>query len=240
MQTIGRVRMEQNRGFLDQCSRKGWLETFSEPELRPEAWVDIMHGFLDQQVQNMPYFYWMAKFVSIYQLAHWLPQYVNGFLSLSRLRPGDVFDLTMVTQPRASPLFQGSTGFDAPPISRTLGIGANFILRELIRLEILDRRDERLWRYCYVPSLRVRRLIAMVTGDERLLADATGQPWEKSAQISEVLQKILGEDASFGRTFDIPFSLLSDSRYSNVRIQLLGDELATDLDVADNDSDCED
>jgi hypothetical protein len=239
MQTIGHAGAEQNRGFLQLCGNRGWLDTFSQPELRPEAWMGIMHEFLDQQAQDMPFFHWMGQFVSIYQLAHWLAQYVRGFLAMNRLRPGEPFDLTMVTQPRTSPLFQGGTGFDAPPISRTLGIGANFVLRELVRLNLLDRQDDRLWKFCYVPTLRVRRLVAAITGKESLLADTSGRPWERSEDIYRVLHDFIGDEANFGFAFDIPFIMLSDSRYSGIKTKMLGDAIAAQLKIIEGNVDSE-
>jgi hypothetical protein len=180
-----------------------------------------MHQFLEREAQEIEYFHWMAQFVSIYQFAHWLPQYVNAFLSVDRLSVGSDFDLTMITQPRTSSMFQQASGFDAPPISRTLGIGANFVLRELVRLGILRRDDKRLWRCCFVPSRRVKRLLFAITSDPKLDDNNYSRPWELSYVIHELLAGFLSDESHFGYTFDIPLLLLSDNRYEGIRTELL-------------------
>jgi len=218
---MGRTRLEQNRGFIDLCERKGWLDIFSAPDLKSEEWLGVMHQFLEEKTQEIEYFHWMGQFVSIYQLAHWLPQYVSAFLSVDRLSTDSDFDLTKITQLRTSSMFQQASGFDAPPISRTLGIGASFVLRELVRLNHVRRDDKRLWKCCFVPSHRVKRLLFAITGDPKLDDNNNGRPWELSYVIHELLQGFLSDKAHFDYAFDIPLLLLSDNRYEGIRTELL-------------------
>ena len=236
MHTMGRVSAGQNRGFLERCMNRGWFDTFAAAPERDggfQPWARVFGDYLDEQVEQQEYFFWMGQFLSIYQLSRWLPSYVNAFWGLRRLPPPaqyPTFDLLHVTRLRASPLFEGSTGFDAPPISRVLGIGACFVLRELVRWGHLPREDARLWPSCYVPTRRTRLLISRITGDAALESGLEAEPWRRGAMIFSALSRYLPRDrVLFDAAFDLPFAILSDARFTAEAQQELGADLPTDL-----------
>ena len=231
MHTMGRVTIHQNRGFLDYCQARGWLDTICAPPQGGEGlgpWAGIFQSYLEDQVEEQDYFFWMGQFLSLYQLSRWLPVYVRSFLSMGRLRSVAEYpavDLTHFTRLRSSPVFEGSTGFDAPPVSRTLGSGACFVVRELVRRALLPQDDPRLWPHCYVPSRRVRLLVSRITG-ENLVQDQNGtQPWERSQRIYQVLLRYLPRDMiHFGHAFDLPFLILTQPAHADTAARLAGAE----------------
>ena len=227
MHTIGRVRPEAHRGFLDLCEEKGWLDTFSSPTDQLDTWMKVLIDYLDRNVADSPYLHWMGRFAGIFQLAHWLPDYVESYLAIGRVK--EPFELGGILNLRTSSLMQGS-GRDAPPVTRTLGIGACFVIRELVRNGHLANNHAH--RHCYVPTARVRGLLTRLgcPGLEDGYRSA-GERIKASAMIHRYLVQHLGEPKStFHGDFDLPFVALSEPKYRPDRERILGSGVDEDLD----------
>lgn len=232
MHTMGRTKFEQHRGFVQKCEDTGWLRTISQPSMEPKEWIRAVHGYFEDQAQDSEYLLWMRQlFVPAYQFARWLPAYANSFLWATRLPQHASFAMDKVTRPRTNEDFRGTTGFDAPPVARTLGIGASFVLRELVRTAE-DRGDHScLHPWCFVPYGRVRRLVNEIAGRE---APSWGQVSECSKQMHDFLAGKLGQSAAaFDRSFDIPLLMLTQRRYASKREELL--QLSLEFDDEDID-----
>jgi hypothetical protein len=201
--TMGRIRQEQNKSFLNKCDREGWLETFSQPGQDPAIWLQVLKDYFDQESTEIEFHLWMKQlFVVIFQFAKWLPEYTDSFLAINQYRTP--FPLTDILRPRTNPTFQGG-GPDAPPITRTLGMGANFVVRELVRNGVITNKHA--VQHCYVPFLSLRRLIIRLSCD---LDDHQNNPWNTSTHIYRHLVKHLGpERATFDGAFDIPLFIIS-------------------------------
>jgi len=123
-------------------------------------------------------------------------------------------DITLV---RSSQRFQGG-GIDAPRIDRALGIGACFVMREIVRGRIVSQPLAH--RHCYVPSRRIRNFFS------ELGCNLDGQHGPQvSILIHEFIVRFLGhEKASFEDSFDLPFIRLLDSKGN--QHDILGREIA--------------
>lgn len=227
---FGRVTDQQNRDFLRLCDDRGWLDILSGPADSPSDWFGVMDEYLDSLQGEARYFQWMNQFLAFYQLARWLPAYARAFEAVTR--PGvsldTLFDIGDIANLRTSHVFAGSTGFDAPPCSRTLGMGAHFVLREALRARRRHESDvyavsPALVQIAYVPTLRVRRLLSGITGRTQLLDDRTPREVH-SKQIAKLLSEHLGNDSTFDGYFDIPLLALMWNDFRSTRDQLLGEE----------------
>ena len=203
LHTMGRVRPEQHQSFIRLWRNNRWLQIVADPQRNLQSWVEIVVDFLDQPGETIRFFDWMRQFVSIIQLAHWLQDYGDAFLAIDQLN-GPLL-MTDITRLRYSSQFQGSD-LDAPSIDRTLGIGACFVVRELMRLGILS--SVHAYPHCYTPVRRVRNLLESI-GCPGLDSDAS-QCWEQSVAIYEFLSEYLGECATFNGAFDIPFLIIAE------------------------------
>jgi hypothetical protein len=153
----------------------------------------------------------MRLFVPLFQLSEWLDEYAAIFLQLDRQRTP--VHLHQLLSPNANPHLTG-TGIGAPPLGRTLGIGACFVLRELVRLRILSNRA--VHEHCYVPSRAVRWFLHQLGCPG--LEDDQARP-EMSRDVHRFLIGHLGaERAAFGRSFDIPLLLLAEDRELQSRV----------------------
>lgn len=203
--TMGRTRSGQHRTFLESCEQRGWLRVFSDPDSRAEDWIRVLEEYLEEQVEDAPYYQWMKQFISIYQVSKYLDGYVNSLLEIDRYAPG-AFSIDHIREPMASPEQQGG-GYAVPSLRRALGIGICFILREMNRMGLVRNPD--IQRYCYVPSKRVRDIFTDHLGLSSLLI-------ENGIQASQLIHGFLTENlgaekATFRGSFDLPFLTLADN-----------------------------
>jgi hypothetical protein len=216
MHTLGRTRPWQDSGFLRLCHDHGWLDTFARPTEQLDWWMEVLVEYLQDQVKHSEYFLWMSRFVGLFQLSHWLPEYAELFLRIDgRRRP---FQLGTLLAPRADM----NSPADAPPLTKVLGIGACFVARELARAHVIDPTNPALQDHCYPPVGRVRGLLVELGCTElvdppRTIEERLGQ----SRIIHEFLCQHIGpERAHFGHTFDLPLLEVADDR--ELRARFLG------------------
>lgn len=166
--------------------------------------MQVLEEYLDEGTGALDYYQWMKQFVVIFQISRWLPEYVDAFLNVNRFTAP--FGLDEIVSPRRSPRFSGG-GPDAPSLTRGLGMGACFVLRELTRLRVL--RQPLAYRYCYVAPVRVCVLLeALGCPGLQVLSAA-----DRSSGVREFVGTHLGaERATFGLAFDLPLLAVADDR----------------------------
>jgi hypothetical protein len=196
---FGRVRNEQNRAFLDFLHDRGWWHTISEvhPDQGAEQWMAILREYAQTNLISAEYEQWMDSFPRLYRLARWCDDYVALFRGLQYRSPQEARQL--LTPAGDSSLSGSGFGFDAPTLHRTLRIGHNLVVRELLRAGVLH--SETAQSMAYMPGAAVVELLGEL-----------GYPdLQDSQAIHDVLVKELGsvELASFGGDYDIPLILLA-------------------------------
>jgi len=234
MHTLGRTRPWQDSGFLRLCRDHGWLDTFARPTEQLDSWMEVLVEYLQDQVQHADYFLWMSRFVGLFQLSHWLPEYAELFLRIDGRR--EPFQLGTLLTPRADM----NSPADAPPLTKVLGIGACFVARELARAEVINPTNPQLQDHCYPPVGRVRKLLIELgctrLGDPpRTIEERLGQ----SRIIHEFLCQHIGpERAHFGHTFDLPLLEVADDRELKARfLGQAGDR--AEFDVQDDETEAD-
>lgn len=206
LHTAGRTQDVQHRDAILQFKSKKWWDVFIQqnPQAAPEQWMHVLDEYLQDQFHGSQYESWMMRFVTIYRFACWLDDYSNSWLAIQQ--QSTRFSLEDVLNTATSHVHAGG-GVSAPRLSRTLGIGANFILRELVRHKVLNSASAIVSsEHCFVPHLRVRKLfnkLGMQLEEEH--ADIT-----QSQKIYDFIAIFLGkEKAIFDWDFDIPFQIIA-------------------------------
>ena len=182
--------------------------------------MGVLDQYIDHQVDQQDYEQWMMRFPIIYKLARHLDDYVEVLLQLRRLRKP--FDLVEKLTPWADPDQQGG-GVGAAALPRTLGFGANFVIRELIRYRVID--SPHLREHAFVPYRRVRRLIAEMGCPE---VEWTQPRLRISPMIADFLRQHMHDEAkvSFLGDFDIPLKIVAEDW--GLQLELLGRPLSED------------
>ncbi|MBC1271039.1 hypothetical protein GNF07_28820, partial (plasmid) [Trichormus variabilis FSR] len=225
--TMGRTKHEQHRDFIRFCLKRYWWEIFTEnnPSALSKKWMEVLNEYMDDQIEDTTWYYWMEKFPSIYRIANYLNEYIDSFLSIENIQTN--FNLHHITAPRTNPAFQGG-GADAPPLP--LGIGANFVLRELVRLEVINPITElSVHQHCFVPRANVRRLLIRLG-----CQDLSKPDYKTSTIIYKFLKReferlgLQGEPI-FHHCFDIPFELYPEEPSRANRLNLAKIQVRDDV-----------
>jgi hypothetical protein len=97
-------------------------------------------------------------------------------------------------------------GVDAAPVNRSLGIGVNWLIRELVRHGVYRREDESLLAPdCWASTQRVRMFL------NGLGADVGDQPNITSSRVIHdfVVEHIGTDRARFDGDFDLPLQIVT-------------------------------
>ena len=201
-QSLGRTRDEQHRGFIELSHDEGWWDVFKMPG-DDAAWMNVLRVWQDQSVHEIEYRLWMSLFPTIYQLSRYQDVYVRLLKSAGR-RPDDLYQVTRLLAPRADEALTGAgTHFDAPPAP--LNMGLHWVLRELVRLEVVQ--GEHLYPDCWVPSEQVLVFLQPLGLPDGGLAN-----FEKARIIDDFLTTALGtETPNLHLAFDIPLRHIAEN-----------------------------
>ncbi|QDZ39824.1 hypothetical protein FRE64_07640 [Euhalothece natronophila Z-M001] len=204
--TMGRTIKPQHKGFIELCEEKGWWETFKQPnpQENSEKWFKVLDEYIEKLKQDTKWYYWMEKYPHIYQISKYLDVYQDLFLKADRWSQkwGNQFSLQKLVSPRSNEQLSGG-GLDAPPLS--IGMGANFVLRELIRLEVIEPTPD-LIPYCFVPRKQIRENLSYL-GCQNIDQENYDKYDKMSKSIYYFLEKNGVEDCTFNNSFDIAIEL---------------------------------
>jgi len=202
--TIGRVGTAAYRNFIEDCMKKEWMATFINMNASSDDWINVLESYVEtiREDNDANYQYlFMRQFVTIYTLSRHLPQYMEVFQGVDRINRR--FSIDQIIDPNRSEIYSGS-GYPAiPSLSKTLGIGTGFVMRELVRQKVINSPFA--FEHCYSPVARVRKLF----NELGLELDGIPHP-DQSVKIYNFLTSELGEEqATFENSFDIPFLIIA-------------------------------
>ncbi len=205
--SYGRTTDAQHRGFVDRGVREGWWTELAEsrPPADAAAWLARLQAWSSADQTSEVFGMWRGSFVALYTVARWLDRYARLMLKLPDII-ADVdgrVSLRELMDPAYSPTVR-RLGIDAAPLARTLGIGANWMIRELLRAGVYRRGV--LAPYAWMSSRRVRDFLVRAGGPALHEADP-----DHSRQIHEFVVKELGTQAAkFDGDYDLPLQLRTD------------------------------
>ena len=209
-QSLGRTQDEQHRAFIERGQREGWWQALAVSELpgNVQPWLDRLERWSAPEQIDQEFFLWRRALVDLYTFCRGLDEYVEIITRLPHLvRDGGQVSLDVILRPSFAPIL-GPLGLDAAPINRSLGIGVNWMVRELLRHGVYEADDSILMApYCWAPTGRVRGLLNALGADVGVEADMDVSP----AIYSFVALHIGADHASFAGDFDLPLQLITRS-----------------------------
>lgn len=213
-QSFGRTQDGQHRRFIEHGMNAGWWAELARPiadDDRP--WRDRLRQWTSpspderRKLPGQEHIRWKRTLVDLYAIARGLEDFVLLLREFPRfVDENDHVLLNQVLVPE-SKLAQELGIQNAPPIDRTLGIGANWLMRELICNGVYDSDQAPLIeRYCWMPSKRVRVLL------RALGADVTDSA--VSERIYDfVVAELDDSRARFYGDYDLPLQIITRSDY---------------------------
>ena len=209
-QSLGRTQDEQHRAFIERGQREGWWQALavSEPPGNVQPWLDRLERWSAPEQIDQEFFLWRRTLVDLYTFCRGLDEYVEIINRLPHLvRDRGQISLDVILRPSFAPIL-GPLGLDAAPINRSLGIGVNWMVRELLRHGVYEADDAILMApYCWTPTGRVRELLNALGADVGVEADMDVSP-----EIYDFVVLHIGADhARFADDFDLPLQLITRS-----------------------------
>lgn len=228
---MGRTSHESNRNFIRFCIDRGWWDIFSraDPQSQHSEWMNVLDQYIDRQVDRTQWNYWMEKFPSIYRTARYLDQYIHIFRTINQ---HTFINLDQITKPATNPAFQGSA-LIAPPLN--LGIGVNFVIRELVRLDVIQP-TEQVIQHCFVPRYNVRRLLTLLGCSGLDNPNPTYSGFISRFLAEKINELSLNISPTFENAFDIPFELYSGNSERVRDLQLDSISIREDYDFIDEEN----
>lgn len=219
--TLGRTHDGAHRNFITSAQQEGWWQEMARAELpaNPGPWLRNLEDFARPDVWRIDYPQWRRALTDLYVLARWLPDYVDAYRNLPKiLRQREAISLKDVWRLSASEIWQ-RRGLEGAPLTQSLGLGANWLIREGMRAGLWSDSEKRLLiPYGWAASSRVRNLCRNQIGHD------LGEPgdMELSRELHNVVASHLGLDADFLGDLDLPMQIVSDTRREAVLLLLAG------------------
>lgn len=159
--TLGRTRPGQSREFVTRAMQEGWWEKLaqiepSDRELLP--FVERLRAWSEPDAEES-YLMWRRCLTDLCMIARHLESYRKLFTKLPAIvaQEGDI-SLRNHLRPAFSQI-AARMGIEAAPLARSLGIGANWMIRELSRHQIYSQQQsELIVPYGWSTAEKVRRL----------------------------------------------------------------------------------
>jgi hypothetical protein len=219
-QTLGRIKPAQSRQFVAKAIQDGWWHELAtidpcDEELRP--FVERLRAWSDPDADE-GYLIWRRCLPDLCMIARHLENYQRLFIKLPAVvaQEGDV-SLRGHLRPAFSHV-AARMGIEAAPLARSLGIGANWLVRELARKGIYSQAQaERIMPYGWSTAERVRRLVYTL---------GLGQ-FERGIDEGRILhgavERLIGGDAQFDGDGDLPLHVITLAKHRDDLASILYD-----------------
>lgn len=235
-QALGRTQDRQHCGFIARGWRDGWWPdlALSRPPNDVQSWLERLVYWSAADTLEQDFLPWKRTFVDLYTVARHLDTYIVIFQSLPSIIDEDgPMSLNDLLHPTYSPAI-ARLGLDAAPLDRSLGIGTNWMIRELVRHGVYNADDaDSLAPYCWAPTRRVRQLL-------NHLGEVIESPdMDASRFLYEFIRDQIGPDRGrFHGDFDLPLQLVTCKAYRDTLRQFFqrSDSEVPDLDDVDDES----
>ena len=222
-QSLGGAQAGQHRTFVETAAAQGWWAELSRspPAADSEVWLARLRDWASDAQPDLAYWRWRRTLIDLYKIARWLPQYAWIATNLPRAiecAPTKVISLSDVLAPSFSPVWREAE-IEAAPLVRTLGLGANWMVRELARSGFWDARGRTVMApYGWASTGRVRRLLNGLgagLGDEGTM-DRSRAIWEfVSTRLPHRWEDLL-------RDGDLPLQLITLKAHEDTLLRFRG------------------
>lgn len=234
-QNLGRTREPQSRSFVEGARREGWwgdLAIYAQT-MDIDPWIERFDVWSDPNAGDQVFTTWRKCLVELYAIAKYLPEYRILMRALpSEIRLHGPVGLQSLMRPFQSAI-AARLGVVAPAMDRSIGMGMNWLIRELARHGYFASADlPMIHAYGWSSTARVRRLLrhADIELDEPGHMDFT------RAEFDEI-ENAIGTHATYLGDLDLPLQLIACRDY---RGELRGCLVAAGMDPSRLDQDDQD
>lgn len=219
-QTLGRIKPAQSRQFVTKAIQDGWWHELAtidpcDEELRP--FVERLRAWSDPDADEN-YLMWRRCLPDLCMIARHLESYQRLFHKLPAViaQEGDV-SLRGHLRPAFSHV-AARMGIEAAPLARSLGIGANWLVRELGRKGIYSQAQfEQIMPYGWSAAERVRRL-AYTLGMGQFERGI-----DEGRALYGAVERRIGDAAHFDGDGDLPLHVITLAKHRDDLVSIFHD-----------------
>ena len=219
-QTLGRIKPAQSRQFVARAIQDGWWQELAtidpcDEELRP--FVERLRAWSDPDADES-YLMWRRCLPDLCMIARHLESYQRLFMKLPAVvaQEGDV-SLRGHLRPAFSNV-AARMGIEAAPLARSLGIGANWLVRELGRKGIYSQaQSEQIMPYGWSAAERVRRLA------HTLGMGQFERGIDEGRALYGAVERRIGDGARFDGDGDLPLHVITLAKHRDDLVSILYD-----------------
>lgn len=219
-QTLGRIKPSQSQQFVAMAMRDGWWQELAtidpcDEELRP--FVERLRAWSDPDAEES-YLMWRRCLPDLCMIARHLESYQRLFMKLPAAvaQEGNV-SLRQHLRPAFSHI-AARMGIEAAPLARSLGMGANWLVRELVRKGIYSQdQSEQIAPYGWSAAERVRRLLYKLGMGQFELGIDEGRALHGAVEL------LIGEAARFAGDGDLPLHVITLAKHRDELETILRD-----------------
>lgn len=218
--TLGRTRPGQSREFVTRAMQDGWWRKLArtdpnDNELRP--FIERLRAWSGPDAEES-YLQWRRCLTDLCMISRHLDSYRRLFTKLPAIvaKEGEV-SLHNHLRPSFSQV-AARMGVQAAPLARSLGIGANWLIRELSRHGVYSLEQADLIRsYGWSTTERVRRLfLALHLGKFEHGVD-------QGRLLHERVHDLIGDEVRFCGDGDLPLHVITLSKHRDELNSILYD-----------------
>jgi len=218
-QTLGRIKPEQSRSFVERGRTEKWWHELAhvdpdDPDLK--GYVARLLAWSETDAPE-DYLMWRRCLGDMCMIARHLGTYRSIFKKLPAMvrQENGQLALSSLLRP-SSDAYVSRMNLEGAPIARSLGMGANWIVRELARREIYSREHALIVQpFAWSTRLRIRRFI------EKIGLGSIESGMDTGRELHRRVTTLLEDPMPFGTDGDLPLELFNTWPYPQARSDLL-------------------
>ncbi|GGJ36214.1 hypothetical protein CDQ92_10655 [Sphingopyxis bauzanensis] len=218
-QTLGRIKPEHSRRFVERGRTEKWWNELAhvdddDPEL--QGYVARLIAWSEPDAPE-DYLMWRRCLGDMCMIARHLDTYRSIFKKLPAIirQEGGKVALSSLLRP-SSDAHVGRMNLEGAPIARSLGMGANWIVRELARREIYTGEEAQIVQpFAWSTRLRIRSFV------EEIGLGAIESGMDTGRKLHRRVTASLDDPMPFGIDGDLPLELINTRPYPPARSELL-------------------
>lgn len=233
-QTLGRIKPDQSRHFVTHAMNEGWwhqLSTINPDADNLDPFVERLRAWSEPDARE-DYMIWRRCLTDLCLIARHLDDYRTLFRRLPGIiRQDGPVSIGNLLRPAFS-VAASRIGVFAPPLARSLGIGANWIVRELARKGVYSQAQADLvLPYGWSTADRVRKLA------QRIGLGTFEHGVDAGRNLHKAVENLIGEDAAFAGDGDLPLHIITLAKHRDILNAILYDADGDGWTVDDLDED---
>lgn len=218
-QTLGRIKPGQSRAFVERGRTEKWWKELAhvdpdDPDLK--GYVARLIAWSEPDAPE-DYLMWRRCLGDMCMIARHLDTYRSIFRKLPAMvrQEGGKVALSSLLRP-SSDAYVGRMNLEGAPIARSLGMGANWIVRELARREIYTQEHAHIVQpFAWSTRLRIRSFI------EKIGLGSIESGMDTGRELHRRVTALLDDPMPFGIDGDLPLELFNTWPYPQARSDLL-------------------